>query len=124
LLAFVPYSPYVSHPLIPFAYPRDIRVPQAVKDISTSYDALVDLFESFENFLSRLSIYTEIPLTTAVTNILVKIIVEFISMLALATNQVKQGRLSEFVSIATTVRLNEIQRNLWGSFGERSTSRQ
>ncbi|KAF8497833.1 hypothetical protein F5888DRAFT_1695681, partial [Russula emetica] len=44
------------------------------KDISTSYDALVDLFASFENFLNRLSIYTKIP-PTALTNVLVKIIV-------------------------------------------------
>jgi hypothetical protein len=70
----VSYSPYVSHPLIPYAYPRDIRVPQTAKDISTSYDALVDLFASFENFLSKLRTYTEIP-PTALTNFLVKIIV-------------------------------------------------
>jgi len=37
------------------------------------------------------------------TNVLVKIIVEFISVLALATEQVKQGRPSEFVSIGTTL---------------------
>jgi hypothetical protein len=29
---------------------------QAIKDVSTSYDALVDLFESFESFLRRLDI--------------------------------------------------------------------
>jgi hypothetical protein len=102
LLPSLPYSPYVS-PLIPFPYPCDIRVPQAVKDISTSYDALVDLFASFENFLSRLGIYTEIPLTTAVTNVLVKIIVELISTLALATKQVKQGRFSEFCMVVMMV---------------------
>jgi hypothetical protein len=61
------------------------------------------LFASFENFLSRLSIYTEIPLTTVVTDILVKIIVELISMLALATKQVKQGRFSEFYVVVMTV---------------------
>jgi hypothetical protein len=61
-----------------------------------SYDALVDLFASFENFLSRLSIYAGIPPTPALTNVLVKIIVELISTLALATKQVRQGRFSEF----------------------------
>lgn len=61
-----------------------------------SYDALVDLFASFENFLNRLSIYVEIPRTPTLTNVLVKIIVELISTLALATKQVKQGRFSEF----------------------------
>jgi hypothetical protein len=68
-----------------------------------SYDVMVDLFASFDNFLSRLSIYDGIPPTPALTNVLVKIIVELISMLALATKQVKQGRFSEFVLVVTTV---------------------
>ncbi len=68
-----------------------------------SYDALVDLFVSFENFLSRLNIYAEIPLTPALTNVLVKIVVELIHTLALATKQVKQGRFSEFFLVVTTV---------------------
>ena len=62
-----------------------------------SYDALVDLFTTFENFLNRLSIYAEIPPTPALTNVLVKIIVELISTLALATKQVKQRRFSELI---------------------------
>jgi hypothetical protein len=68
-----------------------------------SYDALVDLLASFENFLNRLSIYAGIPPTPALINVLVKIIVELISTLALATKQVKQGRFSEFVLLVTTV---------------------
>ena len=68
-----------------------------------SYDVLVDLFGSFENFLSRLNIYTEILPTPALTNVLVKIIVESISTLALATKQVKQGRFSEFVLAVTVI---------------------
>jgi hypothetical protein len=66
-----------------------------VKDVSASYDALVDLFESIERFLSRLEIYTRISLTPAMTNVVVKIMVEILSTLALATKQVQQGRLSE-----------------------------
>jgi hypothetical protein len=68
-----------------------------------SYDALVDLLASFENFLGRLNIYAGIPPTPALTNVLVKIVVELISTLALATKQVKQGRFSEFVLFVTTV---------------------
>jgi hypothetical protein len=66
-----------------------------VKNVSASYDALIDLFESIENFLNRLDIYTKIPLTTAITDVVIKIMVEILSTLALATKQVKQGRLSE-----------------------------
>jgi hypothetical protein len=90
LLAVCP-SPNLS------AYTRDIQVPQAVKDISASYDALIDLFASFENFLGRLSIYTGVPPTTALTNVLVKIMTELLSTLALATKLVKQGRFSALV---------------------------
>ena len=68
---------------------------QTIKDISTSYDALVDLFESFESFLRRLDIYTRIPFTTAITEIIVKILTELLSTISLAIQQAKQGRLSE-----------------------------
>jgi len=71
--------------------------------VRASYDALVDLFASFENFLSRLSIYTKVTPTTPLTNTLVKIMVELISILALTTKQVKQGLFSEFVLTFTTV---------------------
>ena len=60
-----------------------------------SYDALVDLFESFESFLRRLDIYTTIQSTTAMTEIIVKILVELLSTLSLAIKQAKEGRLSE-----------------------------
>jgi hypothetical protein len=68
---------------------------QAIKDINTSYDALVDLFESFESFLRRLDIYTKIPSTTAMTEVIVKILIELLSTISLAVQQAKQGRLSE-----------------------------
>ena len=74
-----------------------------MKDIRASYDARVDLFASFENFLSRLSIYADIPHTLALTSVLVKIIIELISTLALATKQVEQGRFSEFVLVVRTI---------------------
>ena len=79
----------------PCTHPCNASANQAVKDVSKSYDALLDLFESIENFLSRLDIYTKIPLTTAMKDVIVKILAEVLSTLALATKQVKQGRLSE-----------------------------
>src|SRR5882672_310977 len=51
---------------------------QAIKDINKSYDTLVDLFESFESFLRRLDIYTKIPSTTAITEVIVKILAELL----------------------------------------------
>jgi hypothetical protein len=68
---------------------------QAIKDISASYDALVNLFESFKSFLRRLDIYTKILSTTAMTQIIVKILIELLSTISLAVQQAKQGRLSK-----------------------------
>ena len=58
-------------------------------------DALVELLESIEHFLSRLNIYTQIPPTPAIDEMVVKILVELISMLALVTEELKQRRSSE-----------------------------
>ena len=68
---------------------------QAVKGVVDSYDALIDLLESMEHFLKRLDIYTRIPPTPAMDELVVKITVELISTLALATKELKQGRPSE-----------------------------
>jgi hypothetical protein len=51
-----------------------IWVNQAACGVSTSYDALVELFERVGNFLKRLHMYTEIPYTPAMTDIIVQII--------------------------------------------------
>ncbi|KAH9005704.1 hypothetical protein EDB84DRAFT_1447638 [Lactarius hengduanensis] len=68
----------------------------AATGVSSSYDALVDLFECLANFLKRLRIYTDLPLTPEMTEISVKIMVELLSVLALATKQIKQGRFKKF----------------------------
>ncbi|KAH9956101.1 hypothetical protein BC827DRAFT_1271175 [Russula dissimulans] len=59
------------------------------------YDSLVDLFESFQSSLRRLDIYTKIPSTIAITEVIVKILAELLSTICLAIQQAKQGRLSK-----------------------------
>jgi hypothetical protein len=81
----------------PYRYPCDIKEKQAARDTPPTYDALADLLESIEHFLLRLEIYTRIPLTPAMDDMLVKIMVELLSILALATRELKQGRLSESI---------------------------
>ena len=95
ILASASYSQYV--PLFLHPYACDIRVSQAFKGISADFDALVDFLESIELFLKRLDIYTKVTPTPAMDEIVVKIMVELISTLALVTKQIKQGRPSEFV---------------------------
>ncbi|KAH9953747.1 hypothetical protein BC827DRAFT_1159086 [Russula dissimulans] len=63
--------------------------------VTEGYDALMDLFECIGSFLSRLRVYVEkIPFSHTSAVIMVKIMVEVLSVLALATKQIKQGRLS------------------------------
>ena len=70
---------------------------QAAKGVISSYDTLADLLESIEHFVSRLDIYTRIPPVPAMDEIVVKILVELISTLALVTKELKQRRSSESI---------------------------
>ena len=72
---------------------------QAAKDVDASEEALADLFERIENFFKRLVSYTEIPPTDAMTDIIVKIMVEVLNVFAIATKEMKQGRASVLLSI-------------------------
>jgi hypothetical protein len=65
--------------------------------MADSYDALVNMLEAIEHFLKLLDIYTEVPQTPAMDELAVKIMVELLSTLALATKELKQGRSSESV---------------------------
>ena len=60
-----------------------------------SYDTLIDVFECIQTFLGRLKIYTEIQPTPAMTEMIIKIMVELLAVLALATKQINQGRMSK-----------------------------
>ena len=70
---------------------------QAFTGVIGGYDALVDLLESIEHLLNRLDIYTKIEPTDALNEMIVKILVELLSTLALATEQITQGKPSESV---------------------------
>jgi len=66
--------------------------------VRASYGALVEIFKCVENFLLRLRIYTEIKEPRdALTEVVVKIMAELISVLALATKQIKEGKFGTFI---------------------------
>ncbi|KAH9021650.1 hypothetical protein EDB83DRAFT_90279 [Lactarius deliciosus] len=69
----------------------------AAKDVRESQDALVDVFERVENFFKRLEMYTAVPPTAAMTDIIVKIMVEVLGILAISTKEVKQGRTKKYL---------------------------
>jgi hypothetical protein len=58
---------------------------------------LVDLFSRIEKFFKRLELYTEVPPTSAMTDIIIEIMVEVLTILGIATKEIRQGRLSESV---------------------------
>jgi len=80
-----------------YRYPCDIQVDQAARGVTSSWDALIELLESIEHFLNPLDIYTRIPHTPAMNEMVFKIMAELLSTLALATRELKQGRSIKFV---------------------------
>jgi hypothetical protein len=79
----------------PCGYRCDIQVIQAANGINFDDDALVNLVESIDHFLMRVGIYTRIPPTPEMHEMVFNIIVEILSTLALVTKELRQGRSSE-----------------------------
>jgi hypothetical protein len=52
-----------------------------------------------ESYFNRLELYTEVPPTAAMTDVIVKIMTEILSILAIATKEIKQGRSSEPIQL-------------------------
>ena len=95
--------------------------------VGTSYDALAELFECVANFIGRLRIYSEIPFEPTISDLIIRIMVEMLSVLALATKQIRQGRLSTpLISqiLLYLSSLNSLQRNLQRSYWERARLKQ
>ena len=68
---------------------------QAAMDVRASEDTLIDIFERMENLFQRLEIYSNVSPTPEMIDIIVKIMVEVLSILGIATKEMKQGRTSE-----------------------------
>ncbi|KAH9178596.1 ankyrin repeat-containing domain protein [Lactarius sanguifluus] len=69
----------------------------AVKDLNEDQGTLVDIFEQIESFFKRLEIYTEVSPTPAMKDTMVKIMVEVLDILAIATKEFKQSRAKRFL---------------------------
>ena len=63
----------------------------------TSHDALIELFERIESFFKRLGVYTQVSFTTEMAEVFVKIVAEVLTILSIATKEVKRKRASEFL---------------------------
>jgi hypothetical protein len=86
--------------LFPFlcAHPSHIQACQTAQGVNSSHDDLIYLFKSIERFLKPLEIYSQVPPTPTTDDMIVKIMVELLSTLALMTKEFKEGRSSESCS--------------------------
>ena len=69
-------------------------IPQAVKDIRKSHEMLIDIFERIESFFRRLEIYTQVPSTPEMLDTIIQVMAEVLTILGIATEEIKQGRIS------------------------------
>jgi len=71
---------------------------QAAKDVNASQGTLVDLFSRVEYFFRRLEIYIGVPPTTTMTDITVEIMAQILTIIGMATKEVKRGRIGRSTS--------------------------
>ena len=80
----------VSIFLIPSFRRPEHQHSKATKAVSSSQDAFVDVFERIENFFRRLETYVQVPPTPGMTDMIIKIMIEVLSILAIATKEFHQ----------------------------------
>ena len=68
---------------------------QAAKDVRSSQNTVLDIFERIEMFFRRLEVYTGVEPTPEMVDMMVQITAEVLSILGIATKETKQGRMSE-----------------------------
>jgi len=55
----------------------------------------MDIFGRIESFFRRLEIYTQVPSSTEMIDTIIQVMVEVLTILGIATKEIKQGRISE-----------------------------
>ena len=70
---------------------------QTVMDVRASHGTIIDIFERIEFFFLRLETYIEVQPTTEMRDLIIKIIIEVFSILAIATKEIHQYRISGFL---------------------------
>ncbi|KAI9434725.1 hypothetical protein H4582DRAFT_2060143 [Lactarius indigo] len=68
---------------------------QTVKDVGDGQDSLVDLFARIGYFFKRLETYIEVQPSAGMVDIIVKIMVEVLSILGIVTKEIGQGVLKK-----------------------------
>jgi hypothetical protein len=66
-------------------------------DVQRNHETLVDIFGRIESCLQRIGIYTQVRPTTEMMDTIIQIMVEVLNILGIATKELKQGRISEYL---------------------------
>jgi hypothetical protein len=85
---------------------------QAADGLNSNYGAPVDLLQSIEHCLKQIDIYTRIPPTPALDEMVFNIILGLLSTLAFAMIELQEARSSEFVFANIFPLLREKQSNV------------
>jgi phage-related minor tail protein len=65
--------------------------------VNASQDMLIDLFERIESIFKRIECYTELKPSEEMRDMMVKIMVEVLTVLAIVTVEIKERRRSQFI---------------------------
>ena len=99
-----------------YRYPRDAQLSQAANGVITSCDVLANMLESIEHIVKRLRIYTETSHSMpAVDEIVVKLMVELISALAVVAQKLKKRRSRESF-LADTIPYSKRHSHMYDEF--------
>ncbi|KAF8493423.1 hypothetical protein F5888DRAFT_1908675 [Russula emetica] len=67
------------------------------KDVHADQDTLFEMFERIESFFRRLDIYTKVAPNQGMADTITAIMVEVLNILAIATKEIKQGRMKKYL---------------------------
>ncbi|KAF5020614.1 hypothetical protein F66182_7363 [Fusarium sp. NRRL 66182] len=68
----------------------------AARDVSSAYDSIVELFEHLKDFTSRLDVYVQYEMGTALRNKVVDILAHLFEVFVLAANEIRRGRFKSY----------------------------
>ena len=75
---------------------RNTNDSQTAKDVRADQEMLSEIFERIEAFFGRLEAYTKVAPDQGMADTITAIMVEVLNILAIATKEIKQGRISKF----------------------------
>jgi hypothetical protein len=71
------------------------HISQTAIDVQKSHETLIDIFGRIETCFQRIEIYTQVRPTTEMMDTIIQIMVEVLTILGIATKEMKQSRISQ-----------------------------